>query len=217
MKGLILKDIINVKKGFRFMFAFAMIYVVMSFFMDSTSYFSSMFTLIFAMLTLSAYSLDEMAKWDGYALTLPITKENVVQGKYLFMLVLTATGLTINSVVVVLMNILMKAEKFYSGLEGGVIGAGLVILFYSFSIPFITKFGVEKSRYIVVAIYIIPFIAGTGIYKLLKERYPEPPELLVNMGEFLVRNIYILVPIIVLASLWISYRISVKIYQKKEF
>ena len=92
-----------------------------------------------------------------------------------------------------------------------------IIIFYSFSIPFITKVGVEKSRYMVDAIYVIPFIVGTGIFKLLKERYPDPPEILVDMGMFLVRNIYILVPIIVLASLWISYRISVKIYRKKEF
>ena len=217
MKGLIIKDIINMKRNFRFLSVFALIYVVMSVTMESSGYFSSMFTLVFAMLTLSSYSLDEMAKWDGYALTMPITKENVVQGKYLFMLLLSMAGLVINTGVVILMNTIMKAEKVTSGIWGGALGAAFVILFYSIAIPFITKYGVEKSRFIIIAIYMLPFLAGVGIFKLLKERYPEPPKVLVRMAGFLMDNIYLIVPVLILLFLLISYLISIKIYQKKEF
>lgn len=217
MKGLIIKDLINMKKNFRFLSAFALIYVVMSFTMESPGYFSSMFTLIFAMLTLSSYSLDEMAKWDGYALTMPISKDNMVQGKYLFMIMLTTAGFVFNTAVVMLMNIIMKAEKVTSGIGGGALGAAIVILFYSISIPFITKFGVEKSRFIIIAIYMLPFLAGLGIFKLLREHYPEPPKELVRMASLLMDYIYLIVPVVILASLLISYQISIKIYHKKEF
>lgn len=217
MKGLIIKDLINMKKNFKFMSIFVLIYAFMSFTMESSSYFSSMFTLIFAMLTLSSYSLDEMAKWDAYALTMPISKENVVQGKYLFMLILSITGLVINTSIVILMNIIIKAEKITSGIGGGALGAALVILFYSISIPFITKFGVEKSRFIIIAIYMLPFLAGFGVFRLLKERYPEPPEALVRMAGFVMENIYLIIPILILVALLISYLISIRIYQKKEF
>lgn len=217
MTGLIIKDIINMKKNIKFMSVFTLIYVVMSFTMESSSYFSSMFTLIFAMLTLSSYSLDELAKWDGYALTMPISKENVVQGKYLLMLLLAISSFAINTIVITLMNTILKAEKVTSGVEVGAIGAAIVILFYSISIPIITKFGVEKSRFIIVAIYMLPFLAGTGIFKLLKERYPEPPKTLVRMVTFLMDNIYFIVPAFLLVALSISYLISIRIYQKKEF
>ncbi len=217
MKGLILKDLINMKKNFRFMSAFALIYVIMAFSMESPGYFSSMFTLVFAMLTLSSYSLDEQAKWDGYALTMPISRDNVVQGKYLFMLVLNLLGLAMNTVVIVLMNVIMKADTIFSGIGGGVIGAAFVILFYSISIPMITKYGVEKSRFILIAIYMIPFITWLGIFKVLRERYPEPPEALVRMAASLMEYIYLIAPILILVFLLLSYRITIGIYRKKEF
>ncbi len=217
MKGLIIKDFINMKKNFKILSAIALLYGFMAFIMENAGYFNSMFTLVFAMLTLSAYSLDEMAKWEGYALTMPISKNDVVQGKYLFMLMLTFVGLAINSGLAVLINIVTKAERVTAGVGGSALGAAIVILFYSISIPIITKYGVEKSRFIIIAIYMLPFLAGAGIFKLLKQRFPEPPLVLVRILSFLLDYIYLIVPVVVLLSLLISYLISIRIYRKKEF
>jgi hypothetical protein len=217
MKGLILKDIINMKRNAKFLLAMAVLYGFMAFSMESSSFFSGVFTLIFATMTLYSFSLDEIAKWDGYALTMPIKRENVIQGKYLFMLILTFAGLVINMLITFLMNVAIKAEKLSSGLEESAIGTAIVILFYSIIIPIIIKFGVEKARFMLVAIYMIPFIAGTGIFKFLKQRYPEPPQILVHIAGFLYDNVYIIVPVFLLVSLLISYRISIRIYRKKEF
>lgn len=217
MKGLILKDIINLKKNFKIFGLLIMFYILMSFSMNNSSYFGSMFTLVFAMLIMSTYSYDEMAKWDGYALTMPISRENVIQGKYAVMLLLTAVGFMISSVVLFALNMIMKADNIYDGIQISGVGAALVILFYSITIPFITKLGIEKARYIFFIVYLIPFFIGTYVFRVIKERYPEPPETLVKFAKLLLDNIYIIAPLFVLLALIISYQISIKIYQKKEF
>lgn len=61
MKGLIAKDLINLSKSFRMVGALSVFYGVIGFASDSPSSFSGMFTIVFAMLLFSTYSLDEMA------------------------------------------------------------------------------------------------------------------------------------------------------------
>lgn len=217
MIGLILKDFINLKKNFKIMGLLVIFYGFMSLSMKGTSFFASMITLVFAMLFMATYSFDEAAKWDGYALTMPISKENIIQGKYLSVLLLTALGFTISSIMQILLNIIGKADNLFSGLQVSTIGAALVILFYSITIPIITKIGIEKARLAFFIIYMLPFLFVTVVFDKLKEIYPEPPEMLVRMAKGFVDNIYVIVPLVVLLALCISYKISINIYKKREF
>lgn len=217
MKGLILKDLINLMRNVKIFGLLTVFYIIMSFSMDSSSYFGSMFTLVFAMLIMTTYSYDEAAKWDGYALTMPISKENIIQGKYLVMLLLTVIGCGVSSVISIVLNIIMKNDNIFDGFQISAIGAALVILFYCITIPFITKLGIEKARFVFLIVYIIPFFVGTFVFREIKERYPEPPESLIKLAKAFVDNIYIIVPLMVLSALWISYQISIRIYRKKEF
>lgn len=217
MKGLILKDFINLKKNLKIFGVLTIFYVVLSFSMNSSSYFGTMFTFVFAMLTMSTYTFDEQAKWDGYALTMPITKDQIVRSKYLVMFLLTISSMIFSFGVLVLLNLIMKSENLFAGIITSALGAAVVVIFYCISIPFFTKLGVEKSRFIIVAIYMLPFFAGSVLYKLLRERFPVPPQSLIRLGRFLVDNAYLLVPVVVLVALYISYSISIRIYRKKEF
>lgn len=217
MKGLILKDFINLKKNFKIFGILTLFYVFLSFAMDSSSYFGTMYTFVFAMLTLSTYTFDEQAKWDGYAMTMPITKDQVVRSKYLVMFFLTVGSMIFSFGVLVLLNLIMRSENLFTGIITSALGAAIVVIFYCISIPFITKLGVEKSRFVIVAIYMIPFFAGSIIFRFIRERFPEPPRNLIRIGSFLVEYAYLLIPAVVLFALYISYKISVRIYSKKEF
>jgi ABC-type transport system involved in multi-copper enzyme maturation permease subunit len=217
MKGLVLKDFINLKKNIKIFGALSVFYIFLSLAMDNSSYFGTMFTFVFAMLTLSTYSFDEQAKWDSYALTMPVTREQVVRSKYVIMLLLTVTSMVFSFGVLLLLNLVMKSENLYTGILASALGAAVVLIFYCITIPFITKLGVEKSRFILVAIYMIPFFAGSMIFKAVRERYPEPPQSLIRIGKFLVEYAYLLIPVVILIALLISYSVSVGIYRKKEF
>lgn len=217
MIGLILKDFINLKKSIKVFGAVLLFYIFMAYSINSPSYIGSMFTLIFAMLTLSTYSYDDLAKWDSFALTMPIKREHIVQGKYLIMLLLSAVSFLVSNGVLLILNLVMKKQDIFEGMQITAIGTVIVILFYCIVIPFVTKLGVEKARLIILVIYAVPFLLGSIGFKALKARYPEPPTKLVHFGKLLLNNIYIIVPLAVVSVLLISYNISLNIYKKKEF
>jgi hypothetical protein len=217
MKGLILKDFINLKKNNKIFAGLTVLYWIMALMSEDTNFFSSVLIVLVALLTLSLYSYDDLAKWDSYALTMPISRDNIVQGKYLMMLLLTVLGVVYSSVFTILVNIYQKKEGLFLGSGSSLIGAAVVIIFYSITIPFITKLGVEKARLIFFAVYLIPFVAIIGFNKLSRQGNLVISGNLVQIGRIFFEYIYIILPVITLSFLIISYIISMKIYRKKEF
>lgn len=217
LKGLIIKDFINLKKNFKIFGLLTILYAVMAFATDDSSFFSSIITMLFAILTLTLYSYDDMAKWDIFALTMPVTKDNIVQGKYIMMLLLTAIGAAYSTVFTVLINITLKTSSLFHSLEIIGAGAAIVILMYSIIIPFITKLGVEKARLILFAVYAIPFVTIMAFNRMLGDGSLVVPDQLLRLFYIFMDYVYIILPILVMVVLTISYHISIRLYRKKEF
>ncbi|MGB4659263.1 MAG: ABC-2 transporter permease [Mobilitalea sp.] len=217
MKGLIIKDFINLKKNAKIFSVVTLLYIFMAYMQKDASFFSGIFTMVFAILTLSLYSYDDMAKWDSYALTMPVSKENIVQGKYLMMLLLTAIGTTISLLFTVILNIALKSDSAFTGISACAIGAAVVILFYSVTLPFITKLGVEKARFIFFAVYLVPFMIIILARRVLGGVNAKVPSILVKLMYVISSNMAIILPIVVIAGVAISYVVSIRIYRKKEF
>jgi hypothetical protein len=217
MKGLILKDFINLKKNVKIFAILAVLYGFMAFTTSDASFFSSMFTMLIAILTLSVYSYDELAKWDVYALTMPVSREDIVRGKYIIMLLLTFLGAVIGTVITTVIKMIQHNNDFMSGVQSSILGGAIVILFYCIAMPFITKLGVEKARFIFFAIYLIPFAIIYFIGNAVEAGDYVIPEQLIRLAEKVVQNAVILGPLVLLFALVVSYTISVGVYRKKEF
>lgn len=217
MKGLLLKDFINLKKNFKVLAAILVFYVFLAFSSDNPSFISTMCTVIFAMLTLTTYSYDDYAKWDPYALTLPISKKTIVQSKYLLLIILSVFSFIFGSVALYFINSLAGKQDLREGLITTALGAAIVLFSNCIIIPLVTKLGVEKARLILFAIYGIPIILGSIILKKLMARYPEPPAAFIEAMNTFVNNAYIIIPLVVIVALLISYYITLGIYNKKEF
>lgn len=217
MRGLILKDIINLKKNIKMFSGLIVLYVAMSTMMDGRSFFNTVLTMIVAILTLSLYSYDELAKWDVYALTMPVRKEEVVQGKYIMMLLLTVIGMIISSVFTLFLYAYQKTGSLFDDFKTIGASAAIVILFYCIIIPFVTKLGVEKARLIFFVVYMIPFLVTVGLSKLIDNGSLVIPEKLLEISQFFLRYAYIAIPALLLVALGISYLISIRLYRKREF
>lgn len=217
MTGLILKDFLNLKKNFKIFGLLTIFYGFLAYTSGDSSFFSSIFTMLIAVLTISLYSYDEAAKWDAYALTMPISKENVVQGKYIMMLLLTLFGSVFGFAFSAIISILKDNGSMLDMIRSCGFGSVIVIIFYSITIPFITKLGVEKARMVFFAVYIIPFAIYYILSRRIKEGKLEVPERIVDLISIISKNVYIIIPLTVLAALMISYSISIRIYHKKEF
>lgn len=217
MTGLIIKDFMNLRKSVRIYAAFMVLYGGISIYSQSSSFFSSVWLMLFAILTLNLYSYDDLAKWDSYALTMPLSRDNIVQGKYMMMLILTALGVAISAIFTGVYSCLVNNGSLQSDMKIMGIGTAIVILFYCVSIPFITKSGVEKARVFILAVYMIPFVGILLIRKALERGNLVMTPHIKDLIAFLLKNLYVILPVIVLIALAVSYLISIHIYRKKEF
>lgn len=112
---------------------------------------------------------------------------------------------------------MLKADSILYGIKVCGIGAAIVILFYCIGIPVITKLGIEKSRIVLIVVYMVPFFIGFLIYKAIKEGTLKISASQNYMIKAVIENAFIILPLVILIAVVISYSISVKIYRKKEF
>ena len=217
MYGLIWKDIINLKRYIKIFAVFFLIYGFVAFTQRDTGFITGVFTLMFAILTISTYSYDEMCQWDVYALTMPITRKDIVRGKYMLMLLLVLFGSIFSAVFAILINMANGSENIFAGIDASFIGAAVVILFYSIALPFITKLGIEKARIILFVVYMVPFAIVIFIKKAVNTGTVRVPDQMLEFCKTALQYRYLLIPIVLIISLSVSYFISLQIYHKKEF
>lgn len=217
MTGLILKDLVNLKRYGKTLVIVIAIYVVMSFINKDASMFNSIFTVVLAMITISSYSFDEAAKWDSYALSMPVNRKDIVKSKYYLLLIISAIGLGVNLIFSIGINLYIGSDNLLNGFEFSLIGAMGLLFLNSIIIPFITKLGVEKARIIMIIVFMLPTgIIYLGMNTLNKGTLIIPKQIL-EVGNLILQYKYIIVPIALIIVLSISYNVSVKIYQKKQF
>lgn len=169
MKGLIVKDFINIRKSFKIIILLVIFYAFFALATDDPGGFSSIISLFIAMAFLSTYSFDEMANWDVYALTLPLTRDSIIQAKYMSMLLLSSLGLLLNGITLIMLNWITKVDNIFNGVNYVALGAALIIFFYSIMIPIITKVGITKARIYIIIIYMVPFALGSIIFDGIKK------------------------------------------------
>lgn len=197
MKGLILKDFINLKAQSKVMLALFGFYFVLGVAGGNWEMLSFILTLLTVMLPITSLAYDERSKWDRYALTLPISRQDLVFSKYF--LGLTFAGFTFA------LNLILRrfagAEAFGDALTFslGLFGVGLLIL--AILLPLNFKFGVEKSRLLMMVVFFLPVAA---IMILVKAGIVLP---IPNNLESLAVYAGIGVVLVFLASMAISTRI----------
>ena len=98
MKGLLIKDILGLR---RYFFSFAVIclaFLILSVLMKTAMFVSSILAVLFLMMPLTVFSYDESAKWDAYGLTLPVSRKQIVLSRYVLTLLMLAVGSLIGAV-----------------------------------------------------------------------------------------------------------------------
>ena len=209
MVGLIKKDLLMIKSNLKMVLIMLVVFFIMA--LQGEFDISFVPPFIVVMLFMSTFSYDEFNKWDAYAVTLPNGRKNVVKSKYIASLILTIVTIILTIILnslVGLINNNLEFDKFISTIMGCVFG---VILIQSIMYPFIFKYGMEKGR---IGLFVISF-AIVGIIGLLssvlKINIPT------NVVTFFDNSWFVIIPLISIVLLLISYKISEKIYLKKEF
>lgn len=210
MKGLLLKDFINLKGYFKNLFIAFAIVCAYAFMSDSPSSMAGIIIILATMLVISSFSYDQYAKWENYALTMPLTKKALVQGKYIFSLLLAVLGAVISfSIIAVVMLLKQQVELLELASSIGVITL-LSLILISILLPIIYKVGVEKSRLMMALIFLVMFLIVTGGIYLAQQAGITMP------SEQVMQIVSCLSPILVLLLMYFSYRLSCHIYSKRD-
>lgn len=211
MKGLILKDIINMKGQLMlYMIIFAM-WMAVGIVNKSAEFFIGVMQMLIVMIPILSLAYDEKTKWERFAITMPVTRRQLVISKYLFCLIVIAV-------------IMIPAAA------GGLIIGGdpetilvmialsvpLGLILNSVILPVMFRFGVEKGRFMFMAIIALFALAGFAVSKL-----PAVARLMdTAIPTFAADGVIFIAVIFWLAGLGlaaVSMAISCKIYGGKEF
>ena len=205
MKGLILKDILNFKnqQGKTFLLLIA-IYFIIALQMHSSSFFAGVWMIIGVSLPISSVAYDEKAKWDKYALTMPVTRKDIVTEKYLLAALCVVTGNIISLPIIAVIDKRLDMESLL--VCGLMIGIGF--LFNAVILPFVFRFGSENARTIMIIVIAIPFLAAYLLSKLNLD--------IAGILEQNAKMIGMTAVVSVVVIYVVSYVISVLIMERKE-
>ncbi len=215
MLGLIKKDLLIVKNNLKLIGIVLTIFFILAlqdnFDITFALPFIAMIYLFTITLFISTFSYDEFNKWDAYAVTLPNGRKNIVKSKYITSIILVVGALIITLLLTHLITFIngsLEFEKVISLVLGLTTG---IIFVESIMLPIIFKFGIEKGRLGLFGIT----IAITGIATIVSKKFDL--SISVNIIQFFDNYYFILIPVILIIILLLSYKISERIYSKKEF
>lgn len=219
MSGLLRKDLLIFKNGWK-MYALLIVFFAVFSFAGNPTYFSSMMVLILMMQPLSSFSSDELARWDSFAATLPGGRCAIVKSKYQLLFLVIGAAFVLACLVDLLVIFFDRAEGM-SCLELVIVSLTCVVtglLLNLILYPFLFKFGSQKARLILGLIFGIVFAGaamGMVVLSLSGSTVADViAEMALHVSPALIAAAAVVLVVLVLI---ISYRSSCRIYEKKEF
>lgn len=202
MKGLLLKDLINLKSTARLFLVFLLVFAVLILTTGDLGSYSLSIVVLSAMLPFTAMALDERAKWDRTALCAPVKRSTLVLSKYILGLLLLFIALCAGFLLGLIggeeVSVLLT-QLFLLGISG--------VLMLCVMLPLMFRFGAEKGRIVLMLIMAALFAA------LMALNTPG----LVLPGKFELMDYALTLLASAIAAFVLSAMWSVSIYNKKEF
>ncbi|MGI6199516.1 MAG: ABC-2 transporter permease [Christensenellales bacterium] len=217
MTGLLLKDLLNLRKYFCTLALLLAVYAAIFIPTAGTISFSAVIVLLTSMVATTTFSYDDMAHWPPYALTLPITRRDLVRSKYALLFLLSAGGAVLSLLICLAAGYFMpdKGLPWSETLGAHALLLAIALFFGSVMLPLLFRFGAERARLLMILCYAAPTVLiFTGV-SLVRERFPDFVAS-VNWDRVIEQFIWI-APVAILLLLWLSYRLSVRICQRKEY
>ncbi|NLY45809.1 MAG: ABC-2 transporter permease [Tissierella sp.] len=210
MRGLVIKDILNLRKSIFTTLIIIFIYGIFSYSTGDMSMIIGMTALIITSMSVTSITYDYMAKWDSYALAMPITRKEIVLSKYILSMILCIIASIVSG----------SFSVFITYIRGDLVGIKniqeifltvyivflIAMFFISINMPLIFKFGVENARILMLGSYIIPVGIGYLLFKMGLQ-LPSLEQLKILLYAS---------PIILILILMLSASTTYEIYRRKD-
>ena len=217
MKGLLEKDLRLMLSRKQSILIFIVASLFVAFTMDG-SFVVSYLTMLFTVIAISTLSYDEYDNGFAFLMTLPFSRKTYVREKYIFTLLAEITAWVISVIFYYVVN-MIKGVRIDLLTEAPVLLMYLPLLFLMacMMLPIQFRFGAEKSRtayFIVIGglavlLFIVFKLIGSGDGSI---------DIIETALSFLLSPVGIItVTAIFLILVAVSYLLSVRIMEKKEF
>ena len=203
MIGLFIKDLLNLKSQLRVILLLLGVYGLIAITNDNSSMLGAIIAIMGVMIPTTALSYDEKAKWDKYALSMPLSRTDLILSKYLLGIAFSVVGFILNFLISLWIGFTSYKESLILSML--LLSAGL--FFLSFVLPPMFKFGVEKGRIVMMLLIFSP----TVFLLILKNMNVKLP------SADLIEKFWYILPAFSVLVLFASIALSVKIYSRKEF
>ncbi|MBY2073529.1 ABC-2 transporter permease [Clostridioides difficile] len=211
MKGIILKDLLNLKGNIKFILLFIIMFGFMSSLGDgNVNNFIGVIIVLCTTMIVSTFSYDDLNKWDSYVLTMPINRNDIVLSKYLTMLIFSFIGVLVSLIVSVTIGYFKNTLILNETLLINALILSISVCFGSLILPLIYKFGTERARLLMILCFLVPTLALL-VFKSILENISSPISI-----EIILNTLVYSLPFVAILLFVISYFISSKIYSKKE-
>ena len=149
MKGIVIKDLLALKSSMKTVVLIVILFGVMGA-KSGSAYMSTFASVYAAILPMTCMAFDERSRFNRYAVIMPVNLRDIVLSKYVVGLILAVVA----TVVAVAMTALS------GGSIGETVAASIAIpmVYHSILLPLMFKFGVEKSRIIILAGVVVPAV-----------------------------------------------------------
>lgn len=212
MKGLLLKDIYNLSGQLKVYACFPFLTAFLAYQNEQLDMivFGGMFLIIFIIIT--AYAYDEMADFDSYALTLPLTKNDLVMSKYVLALLLYAVGILLSLCLGVIMLKLFPQRFSDADLSSFtwlvVMSVFSVNILVCLMLPLMFRFGSNKARLVIMMIFLFVGCLAYGLEPYMDSLFN--PVFIERYGLYILPIASVLIGLL-------SVSASCRIMMKKEF
>lgn len=210
MLGLIKKDLLMIRNNLKLMVVLFFVYSVMAFQGEIDLSFILLFMSV--MIMISTFSYDTYNKWNAYVCALPDGRKNSVRAKYLSTIVLIVMTTIITFILTIIIAYIHTKSIDFENILSTILGTVFAtILLQSFMYPAIYKFGVEKARIgICIIVFGIAIIGGIIAEFIDLESF-------IKVFSFLNDYWIVALLIMMILMIYISYKISERIYKNKEY
>jgi len=204
MIGLLKKDVMSFSGQTKIYLLVILLYGVFSFFSKDASMFSVLVSLFGAMYVVTAMAYDEKSGWNKYALTMPVSRDDIVIAKYLLGALFTACAFILNIVMAFAVAPGNLLESIYQVLPF----AGIALFYIAVVLPILFKLGVEKGRMMML----VAFFAPTILFLFIKESGINLDWLTEDLLNRIIPFTPVFIVLLLIGSAWLSCRI----FRKKE-
>lgn len=214
MKSLILKDLYNIGHNAKSMLFMLIMFAVIIIPSSGVQGYIFVSAILCSMMIVTTFSFDGNSKWTRYAMILPVSKKDLVFGKFIVLAIFCVIGSLFGMTLGAIAGVIMKKISFDVGgifelLFLALIACVISLVTGSVSIPLVFKFGAEKARVLLVVSVLLPLGICFGIYQIL-----------IMLGVVITDQfVFVLLccsPLIALVWCYVMYQISYRIFVNQE-